>query len=381
MRKYFIRIGCCIFLLLGALLTGVANAQQPVPTPPDETIRIPTEEVHLTIRAEGPFPGVAPKLRADELMVFENGVPQTVTSVRAIPAQVLVLVDTGAALSFAKTREIATLATQLVIDDLPEGSAFSIMQYSDLIETPVGWTTDRRSAITALSTGLPTGRRSLLSDALGNALKTLVTRPAENRHLVLVTDGLDGPRAMTLESPALRALEEANIVIHVIGYTAMEEDGAKEAMRRVRLNTRPSKPRIPKEIFDDMVRSLPISIEQKEFLRMQNEAQQIIIIDLDSERRKMLRARREEWAQGETTMAAIAIRSGGSIRVPVDATALLNDAIAIGRSIGEYFDVTYSPEHVTGTAAARKDRTISVTSRSDALKLHTRKFLRSPESK
>ncbi len=72
MRKYFIEIGFCIFLLLGALLTGVVNAQQPVATPPDETIRIPTEEVHLTIRAEGPFPGVAPKLRADELTVFRE---------------------------------------------------------------------------------------------------------------------------------------------------------------------------------------------------------------------------------------------------------------------------------------------------------------------
>ncbi len=293
----------------------------------------------------------------------------------------LVLIDTGAALSFAKTREIATLATQLVVNDLPEGSAFSIMQYSDRIETPIEWTTDRRNAIMSLSTGLTTGRRSLLSDALVEALKTLVTRPAENRHLVLVTDGLDGSRAMNLDSPALRALEEANIVIHVLGYTAMEEDGAKEAMRRVRLNTRPSKPRIPKQVFDDMVRSLSVPLEHKEFLRMQNEAQQIIIIDLDSERRKMLRARREEWARGETTMAAIAVRSGGSIRVPVDATALLNDAIAIGRSIGEYFDVTYSPEHTAGTAAARQDRTISVTSRSDAIKLHTRKVLRSPESK
>ncbi len=96
-------------LLCLASLPMLGVAQQPEPTPPEETVRIPTQEVHLTVHAQGAFPGFAPKLRPEDIGVFEDGVAQSITSMRSTPASVLLLFDTGAALTFAKSRDMIAL--------------------------------------------------------------------------------------------------------------------------------------------------------------------------------------------------------------------------------------------------------------------------------
>src|SRR6186713_2390142 len=92
-----------IFALIVSLmmLTPHASAQVPEATPtPDDTERVPTEEVHMTISAEGPLRGFTPKLRTSDFTIYEDGVAQTVTGMSLIPAQVMVLIDSGAALTF-----------------------------------------------------------------------------------------------------------------------------------------------------------------------------------------------------------------------------------------------------------------------------------------
>src|SRR5438552_11798285 len=111
-----------IFTVIVSLLTLAihASAQEPHATPtPDDTERVPTEEVHLTLSAEGPLRGFTPKLRTDDFTIYEDGVAQTVTSMTQIPAHVMVLIDSGAALTFAKDRSITNLTAMLIVDNLP----------------------------------------------------------------------------------------------------------------------------------------------------------------------------------------------------------------------------------------------------------------------
>src|SRR5215203_3155467 len=118
--------------------------QQPTATPPrEDAVRIPTEEVHLTVSAEGPIRGFPPKLRVDDFTIYEDGIPQTVTSMRSLPANALLLIDSGAALTFAKDREMLEVAAQFFIGSLPINSSFSIMQYNERVETLVPWSSDR----------------------------------------------------------------------------------------------------------------------------------------------------------------------------------------------------------------------------------------------
>lgn len=364
-----------VALLLSISSTFVAVAQQPSATPPtDETVRIPSEEVHLTVLAHGAYAGFLPKLRPSDIVVYEDGVEQTITSMRNTPPSVLVLVDTGAALTFAKSAPMVRISTKILVDNLPERTVTSVMQYHEKPETIATWTEDRTEIVGKLDKGIRSGRRSHLSDALTAALRSFDTRPLENRHLILVTDGLDGQSAIKASGDEFRRIAAANIVVHVISYTDIEQKGAEHAGRRVRLNTRPSKPRVPKVIFDDMIRSLPIRAEARAFLKSMNEAQQIIIIDLDSERRKMLRGRREEWSKAEDELGEIAIETGGSIDVPVSAVDLWTSASEVARSIGSYYDVTYTPAKTIADSGAVK-RDILVESKVESIRVRTRKTL------
>src|SRR6478672_9811491 len=97
------------FAVIVSLLTlpPYASAQVPQATPtPEDAVRVATEEVHLTISAEGPYRGFTPKLRTDDFTIYEDGVAQTVTSMSLIPAHVMVLIDSGAAFTFAKDRDM-----------------------------------------------------------------------------------------------------------------------------------------------------------------------------------------------------------------------------------------------------------------------------------
>ena len=372
------------FAVIVSLLTLVrcASAQEPLATPtPEESVRVPTEEVHLTISAEGPYRGFTPKLRTDDFMIYEDGVAQTVTSMRLIPAQVMVLIDSGAALTFAKDRDITNLAAMLIVDNLPEGTTCSVAQYSEKVAPIVPWTEDLDRAVVQLIGAIKTGRRSMLGDALKYGLESFKSQPMANRHLILLTDGIDGPAAIKSESASFTDLATANIAVHVLSVTKMEQEGAKDAVKTVRINMdpHPTRPRVQKEIYAEMLNSLNIRAPQREFMRTQNEAQQVVIVDLDIERRKMLKTRRGEWEKGEVNLQKIAADTGGTIRTPVDATALLNSAIDVARGIGSHYDVTYTPTRAISEASNKAPRNVSVASRSDALKLKTRKTLSVPK--
>ena len=221
----------------------------------------------------------------------------------------------------------------------------------------------------------------MLGDALKYALESFKSQPMANRHLILLTDGIDGPAAIKSESAAFRDLASANISVHVLSLTKMEQEGAKDAVKTVRINLdpHPTRSRVQKEIYDEMLNSLNIRPVQREFMRTHNEAQQMVIVDLDIERRKMLKTRRGEWEKGEVILQKIATDTGGNIRTPVDAAGLLNSAIDVARGIGSHYDVTYTPTRVIGEASGKGPRNVSVASRSDALKLNTRKTLSIPK--
>lgn len=363
-----------IFLLTVAAHAAVA--QQPTPTPLSEDIvRVRTDEVTLTIYAQGPFPGVLPKLRPDDITVYEDGIPQKIASMRVAPANVLLLLDTGAALSFAKSDDSVRLAADIAVTSLPADASVSVVQYSDQPETVVPWTNKREEVIAAIDSSVKMGRRSLLANAVLFAIQSFAERPIENRHLILVTDGLDNSSAIGAQSAEMKQLAAANITVHILSYAAIEQIEAARAARTVRINTQPTRARIPKEIFDEMLRGLPLPIKVKEFLRLGNEAQRIVIINLDIEQKKMLRSRRVEWEKAQRELDQIALETGGVSRSPTDLVNLAIAAAQIARSIGSHYTITYSPTRPVSEITSAESRSVSVKSQSDLIFVRTRRSI------
>jgi hypothetical protein len=74
-------------------------APSPAPTPQEEPVRVFTEEVRLPVVAVDQYGHYDPTVVPDDILVLEDGVAQQIRSVRHIPANVVLVLDTGGELS------------------------------------------------------------------------------------------------------------------------------------------------------------------------------------------------------------------------------------------------------------------------------------------
>ena len=89
---------CLLSLAKGGWAQTATPVASPQPTPltqQQEPIKIYTEEVILPVVATDSSGRFDPTLELNDLLVLEDGEPQTIRSVRRIPASVLLVLDTG----------------------------------------------------------------------------------------------------------------------------------------------------------------------------------------------------------------------------------------------------------------------------------------------
>src|SRR5688500_6749516 len=109
MDHAFYRIRAALILSLIALSAVFTAAQsgrvQPTPTPvrEDDTVRVHTEEIKLNVLAFDEEGNFRSDVGANDLVITEDNVLHQPTSVRRLPATVLILMDTGGELRSVKT--------------------------------------------------------------------------------------------------------------------------------------------------------------------------------------------------------------------------------------------------------------------------------------
>src|SRR5215212_58247 len=171
--------------LLAAPLCAQSGVRvRPTPKPEEEeTESVYTEEVRLPVFAFDEKGNFDATLGVDDVLVVEDDVPQQVKSVRRTPASVVLLLGTGWDLDpivrANTTRDVALS----VIRNLREGDSLAVVQFNGKVDTLQGWTGDKLEAVRAV--------RSKLSRGIRRAVEMLGERPVGNRHLVIITDGID----------------------------------------------------------------------------------------------------------------------------------------------------------------------------------------------
>src|SRR5690606_17733046 len=96
-------------ILLSAVLASAAMAQsgrlKPEPTPPpeDTPVRIETEEIKVNILAYDEEGNFVTNVAEDDIVITEDDILHQATSVRRLPASVLIVMDTGGELRSQKT--------------------------------------------------------------------------------------------------------------------------------------------------------------------------------------------------------------------------------------------------------------------------------------
>ena len=360
-----------LLLVSGSVSLAFSQAgrrPEPSPTPPSEEqdpVRVFTEEVRLPVVALDQYGHYDPTLEPDDVLVLEDGVSQQVRSVRHIPANVLLLLDTGGELSglggSSKQTSLTRAVAIEVMNQVPEGTSLAVMQFSNSAELIQSWTRDKDAVSRVLRTKLSPGKRSRFSDALVAAAKLLKDKPEGSRHIVLVTDGVDTPGAKTNQADAIKQLAGARATVHIISYTEFVRQ-KKEGRTPGISSGQVSPARDPITATDP---TLPPGTTRNPSFG--------VAVRFDPAMKRQRKAYEADVMKSQQVLSNLADEMGGRIFLPTTSEEMLAQAREASRDIGAEFVVTYRPKRPLAAAKQGEYRRVEVASRRVGLSLRSRK--------
>ena len=377
-------LASALFVPLLAAPLCAQSGVRPRPTPkPDEeeTESIYTEEVRIPVFAFDEKGNFEATLAVEDVLVVEDNVPQQVRSVRRTPASVVLLLGTGWDLDpivrANTTRDVALS----VIRNLREGDSLAVVQFNGKVDTLQGWTGDKLEAVRAVRSKLASGEGSNLSRGIRRASELLAERPIGNRHLVIVTDGIDTASSKDYDD-ATRRLVASQTTLHVISYTEL----AREGMKQPWWKTPPEKPGAAQTAADQAT----VGIDPTRPPGMRgpgiNPRDVNSGITFDPALRRKRKEAEREMQRGQARLKTLTEETGGLLRQPASEEGMLLEAAAAAREIDSQYVITYSPKRPLRKASPTEYRRIHVGARRQGLTLRARRgyivgTMRQPEGK
>jgi len=365
-----------LLLLSAMFITGAAGQSQTKPpakpdaepqsNQEDEPVKVFTEEVRLPVMAMDQFGHYDPTVIPEDIMVLEDGVSQQIKSVRRIPANVLVMLDTGGELSGLNGMSKRTSLTRDVaaefLNGLREDVWVELMQFNNSVEVIQPWTRDRQATLKVLKTKLLATKRARFSEALAAAAQQLKDRPEGSRHVVLITDGIDSPGGKIDRATALKQLAGARATVHVISYT--------EFVRQPP----------PKKTDANKIRQVPTSHDPITTMdptqppgTTRSPAYVLGSVTFDPAMRRQRKAYEADIKNSQEMLTVLAQESGGEIFLPKTPDEMLDQAREASRQVGAEYVVTYRPKRPLSSAKKGEYRKVEVASRRVGLTLHSRR--------
>jgi VWFA-related protein len=344
-----------------------APSPSPTPTPrraEQEPIRVFTEEVRLPIVALDQFGHYDPTLVTDDILVLEDGVPQQIKSVVHIPANVLIVLDTGGELSgLGGMSKRTNLTRQIAIEllrNLHEGDWVALMQFNNSVDRLQAWTTNRDAALHVLKTKVSSGKRDVFSDAIAAAAREIQDRPEGSRHVVLITDGVDTAGVKAERAKALKQLIAARATVHIISYTEFVRQKNGNKPPDIEAGMRPA--------------TDPITATDPTLAPGQTRNPSFgVSIRFDPAMRRQRKAYEAEVKKSQQILVSLAQETGGTIFLPRTSDEMVSEATAVAHDIGAEYVITYRPKRPLASAEPGEYRRIQVTSRRVGLSLRSRR--------
>jgi VWFA-related protein len=368
-----------------------ALTPRPTPTPAEdqEPVRVFTEEVRLPVVATDDYGHFDPTLDADDLIVFEDGVQQEIKSVRRIPASVLLLLSTGGdmdpAMRVSTTRETA----QRLVQTLKPGDQMAVLQFTNRVEVVQPWTADDKQVEQTLKTKLHSGSGSRLAEAINAAAAFFVNQPLGNRHLVLITDGVEMPvgrasydEAMKILSAtgdaqsraeweaAVKRLIEAQASVHVISYTEFARLAFKGKQKKYKGSNAP-----PGSVLSSGIQNAGIdpTIPPGMNRGMGVGTSGGVGINFDPQMRRLHKAYEKAMKSSEQRLGSLAEETGALIVKPESAEEMIDKGAEVARDIGAQYVITYVPKRPLADARPGEYRRVQVAPRRSGLTVRSRR--------
>ena len=368
-------------ILLALICVGVGDclAQQapaPASTPPpvqptqssqQESVKVFTEEVVLPVKVTDLRGRFDPTVDKDELLILEDGVPQQIMSARQVPADVLLLISTAGDLNPAMKANISKEVAAHFVSRLKAGDRIALVQYGRDVQTIQNWTGDLNAAAHAIQTKLSSNSGANLAEALAEAVERFAETKAGNRHLVLITDGVDvSPDELSegekrLE-PEIKVLLAQSVTVHIVSYAGMGRKAMwkSQPLFEVTGQKRKTAADVALEIFK------PIGSEwEKPRIRL--------YVDTDFQ----MRFRRMEYLkamkEGERWLRQFAFETGGTIFVPPSVAGMLVNVEEIAGNVDSQYVITYKPKRSFASGVEGEYRRIEIAARRVGLVVSARR--------
>lgn len=340
-----------------ALKPSPAPQTSASPREEQEPVKVFTEEVRLPVFVTDEYGRFDPTLEINELLVLEDGVPQEVRSVRRIPTNVLLLLDTCGWMNptwkTSTTRDIA----KRVIQNLRAGDQVSVIQFSDRPEVIQDWTSERAPVMYALKTKLQPGKRNRLSEAIALAATQLKDRPAGSRHVILVTDGVESPGSKVSYVEATKQLMAAQATVHFINYTAVMTPLTGQQKHDANVS---------RAMPPDIVMTLPGPLRDAINAPIRK------TINVDREMKKLRREYMKASQESQARMSKLAEETGGRVALPTTTEEMVSQTNEVARAIDTQYVVTYRPKRPLAEANVGEYRRIEVAARRVGLHVRSR---------
>ena len=385
------------FILL-SVITPIHHAQsgkpalapRPTPTPKEEQeppVRVFTEEVRLPVVAKDDYGHFDPTLEAEDLIVFEDGVQQEIKSVRRIPASVLLLLGTGGdmnpAMRVSTTRETA----QRLVSTLHAGDEMAVLQFTNRVEVVQAWTEDNQQVERTLKTKLHSGSGSRLAEAISQAAAYFANQPLGNRHLVLITDGVEMPSGRASYDEAMKILAasndagskaewdaavkrliEAQASVHVISYTEYGRLALRGKEKKYKGSNAPPGSVLSSGIQNAGIDStVPPGTNRGMGVGMAGGAG----INFDPQMRRLRKAYEKAMKTSEQKLGTLAEETGALILKPESAEEMIDKGAEVARDIGSQYVITYVPKRPLAEARPGEYRRVQVAPRRSGLTVRT----------
>ncbi len=353
------------FILYSASVVAQSGRvqQTPTPTPADDTVRVTTEEIKLNVLAFDANGKFFSGVTENDLVISENDRLHQPSSVRRLPANVLILMDTGGELRSVKSLDKTRAVARAVALALAPGDSVAVMQYSDKPEIVDEWTNDRSQTLNAIARKTTFGRRSAFVDAIKMATDFLLRAPVENRHLVLITDGTDSQGRSSAKFDAFQRLMATDISVHVLSYTLMESGDIEPRTKGIS-NSPP-----PKAMPDEVAAGLPNGA------RDTATAPRAKTISLDRTLIRKLKSRKADLEDAQERLEQLAESTNGEFILPLSADEMEMKASLVARMIDASYVVTYMPKIPVVETRGIAERIIDVMSKRPGLIVQARRKL------
>jgi VWFA-related protein len=356
----------CLLSILVIFFSYAISVYSQAPPKDGDTEKIVTEEIKLNVLAFGAGGKFASGVSKEGLVISEDGRLHQPTSLRRIPANILIVLDVGNEISFGKRRKFTSNTAIALVNSLQGDDSIAVMQYGDKVEFLSEWTQDKQFLYKILDEKkLGFGKRSVFNQALYTAVKFFQKTPLENRHLILITDGIDTFNDQKVKDSAMKILLSSDINVHVISYTALQQNEL-EPKKSVLQKGEPAPRRLPEEVI------IALPKDQQIMARMPR----LGSVNLD---REMIRRRKAESSSLKTSEAfltTLAEDTNGEIFLPETKEEMVEKMATLAKNIDSQYVLTYMPKKPLSESKDGEVRNIEVTSRLDDIQVQgKRKFV------